>query len=166
MLIHCYNSSFYLDLLDCLCSYNPAVPMPPVGWAVSARPQPWYPQHPGVSVPPPAPLGLPPQPLFPVQNMRPPMPSTAPPGLQPLLPITPPGLPASTAPVPVSQPLFPVVPGNIIPPQSSAFVASMPSPSLPLGSSLDPKGSADSYLGNSSSTMIGSYPTSGIPGTS
>lgn len=133
----------------------------PAGWGVPSRPQSWYPQHPGVSVPPP-PLGLPPQPLFPVQSMRPPMPSTVPPGLQPPVPITPPGLPASTAPVPVSQPLFPVVPVSNIPAQSSAFSASVPPTSLPLSSPLEPKSSTDSYL--ASNTITGSYPASGIPG--
>ncbi|KAL6347161.1 hypothetical protein AAG906_012742 [Vitis piasezkii] len=36
--------------------YNPAVAVPP-GWPVP-RPQPWFPQHPAVPVPPAAPLGL------------------------------------------------------------------------------------------------------------
>ncbi|KAL5575306.1 hypothetical protein UlMin_017005 [Ulmus minor] len=55
--------------------YNPALPGPPNPWAVPPRPQPWYPHHPALIVPPPAPLGYAQQPLFPVQNQRPPMPS-------------------------------------------------------------------------------------------
>ncbi|KAL3520332.1 hypothetical protein ACH5RR_018481 [Cinchona calisaya] len=142
--------------------YNPAVPIPPAGWPVTPRPQPWYPQHPAVSVPPPAPLGLPPQPLFPVQNIRPPLPSTAPPGLQASVPVVPPGLPAPMPPVPVSQPLFPVVPTNHVPAQSSAFSAPVLSTSLPLRSPAETKSSADGYLGNHSS-VTSTYATSGIP---
>ncbi|KAK4440373.1 protein SUPPRESSOR OF FRI 4 [Sesamum alatum] len=52
--------------------YNPRIPVPPAGWQVPPRPQPWYPQHPAVSVPPPGQAGLPQQPLFPVHNVRPP----------------------------------------------------------------------------------------------
>lgn len=125
--------------------------MPPAGWPVAPRPQPWYPQHPAVSVPPVAQMGLPPQPLFPVQGVRPPLPPAAPPGLQATMPVVPPGLPASSPPVPVSQPLFPVVPTNNIPVQGSAFSAPMLPTSLPLSSPAETKNSADAYLGNNAS---------------
>ncbi|KAK9268225.1 hypothetical protein L1049_010668 [Liquidambar formosana] len=88
--------------------YNPALAVPPSGWPVPPRPQPWFPQHPAVSIPPPAPMGLVQRPLFPVQNVQPRLPSTISPALQPSLPIAPPGLPSSTPSVPVSQPLFPI----------------------------------------------------------
>lgn len=136
-------------------SYNPRIPGPPAGWQVPPRPQPWYPQHPAVSAPPPGQAGLPPQPLFPVHNIRP---SAAPPVIQPSLSVTPPGMPATT-PIPVSQPLFPVVPSNNIP-QSSPFSAPMPSLSLPLRSSLEMT-SAPQF---GSTLPINSYLTSGIPG--
>ncbi|XP_059297246.1 protein SUPPRESSOR OF FRI 4-like [Lycium ferocissimum] len=82
-------------------------------------------------------LGLPQQPLFPVQNVRPPVPATAPPTLQPSLPIAPPGLPVSNPPVPVSQPLFPVVPNN------NNLVQSLPMlmTSVPLSSPAEVNGS-------------------------
>ncbi|GMI73326.1 suppressor of FRIGIDA4 [Hibiscus trionum] len=104
--------------------YNASVPVPPVGWAVPPRPQPWLPQHPAASVPPSAPMGYVQQPLFPVQGVRPPLavPSTTP--LQPSQ-IAPPGLPTSIPTLPVSQPLFPVV-NNSVPTQSSPFSASLP----------------------------------------
>ncbi|XP_009619092.1 protein SUPPRESSOR OF FRI 4 isoform X1 [Nicotiana tomentosiformis] len=130
--------------------YNPAVPMPPAGWPVPPRPQPWYPQYPAVSVPPPAPMGLPQQPLFPVQNVRPPMPAIAPPTL-----VGPPGLPASNTPVPVSQPLFPVVPNNNNLAQSSPFSAPMLSTSVPLSSAADAKSLIDPNMGNNTPATIG-----------
>ncbi|KAL8463706.1 hypothetical protein ACS0TY_034381 [Phlomoides rotata] len=98
--------------------YNPRISGPPAGWQVPPRPQPWYPQHPAVSTPPPGQAGLPPQPLFPLQCIRPHVPSATTAVLQLSLSVAPPGLPATT-PVPVSQPLFPVVPSNNIPPQTS-----------------------------------------------
>ncbi|KAB1221533.1 Protein SUPPRESSOR OF FRI 4 [Morella rubra] len=125
--------------------YSSAVPVPPAGWPVPPRPQPWYPQHPAVSVPPPPPLGYAQQPLFPVQNIRPPLPSTTSPALQPSQ-ITPPGLPVST-PVPVSQPLFPVVGNNNMPPQSSPFSAPMLSTSVTASSPAEVKGSIDAHSG-------------------
>ncbi|XP_011096840.1 protein SUPPRESSOR OF FRI 4 isoform X1 [Sesamum indicum] len=140
--------------------YNPRIPVPPAGWQVPPRPQPWYPQHPAVSVPPPGQAGLPQQPLFPVHNVRPLLPSATPPGLQPSLPIAPPGMPATTPPVPVSQPLFPVVPNNNIPPQSSPFSAPTAPISLPLSSSSEMK-SAEPHFGSTLPTN--SYHTSGIP---
>ncbi|KAL0363766.1 UNVERIFIED_CONTAM: protein SUPPRESSOR OF FRI 4 [Sesamum calycinum] len=140
--------------------YNPRIPVPPAGWQVPPRPQPWYPQHPAVSVPVPGQAGLPQQPLFPVHNVRPSLPSATTPGLQPSLPIAPPGMPASTPSVPVSQPLFPVVPNNNIPPQSSPFSAPTAPISLPLSSSSEMK-SAEPHFG--STLPANSYHTSGIP---
>uniref|UniRef100_A0A2P2K929 BED-type domain-containing protein n=1 Tax=Rhizophora mucronata TaxID=61149 RepID=A0A2P2K929_RHIMU len=113
--------------------YNP---VPPAGWPVPPRPQPWYPQQPAVSIPPPAPLGYAQQPLFPVQNMRPPLPSTTTPALQPSQ-VAPPGLPTSTPPVPISQPLFPVVNNSL--PQSSPFSTPLPPTSIPPNVSAEAK---------------------------
>ncbi|TXG57896.1 hypothetical protein EZV62_015725 [Acer yangbiense] len=124
--------------------YNSAVPMPPAGWSMPPRPQPWYPQHPGYGQ----------QPLFPVQNARPPLPSTTSPALQPSQ-VIPPGLPSSTPPVSVSQPLFPVV-NNNTPTQSSPFSPPMLSTSLPASSSTEIKVPTDVYS-NVSTSMTSSY---------
>ncbi|KAI4313663.1 hypothetical protein L6164_026622 [Bauhinia variegata] len=132
--------------------FNPTIPMPRTAWAVP-RPQPWYPQPPVGSVPPPAPYVQ--QPLFPVQNMRPPLPSTTSPAL-PTSQITPPGLPTSAPSVPVSQPLFPVVGNNHTPVQSSTFstpLLSMSvqsiSPALPASTPVDAHSAANSSVTNS-----------------
>ena len=135
--------------------------MPPAAWSVPTRPQPWYPHHPAVSVPPP-PLGYAQQPLFPVQNVRPPLPSTTTPTLQPSQ-ITPPGLPVSTPSVPASQPLFPVVGNNSIPSQSSPFSAPMLSTSIPSISASEVKGSIDLHL-SANSSMTSNYQALNIPG--
>ncbi|KAL6567175.1 Protein SUPPRESSOR OF FRI 4 [Orobanche gracilis] len=133
--------------------YNPRIPLPPAGW----RPQPWYPQHPAVSVLP-AQVGLPQQPLFPVHNIRAPVPSAAPSMLLPSLPITPSGMPATTN--PVSQPLFPVVPNNNISPQPSTFSVPIPPMSLSVGSSAEMKSAEPHFSGI---VPANSYQTSGIP---
>ncbi|GER41023.1 zinc finger protein [Striga asiatica] len=139
--------------------YNPSLPVSPMGWQVPPRPQPWYPQHPALSMPP-AQVGLPQQPLFPVHNAHPPLPSATPTLIQ-SLPITPPGMPATTPPIPVSQPLFPVVPNNNIPPQSSPFSAAIPPISIHSGSSVEIKSSEPHFTG----TLPGnSYQSAGIPG--
>ncbi|XP_022725417.1 protein SUPPRESSOR OF FRI 4-like isoform X3 [Durio zibethinus] len=135
--------------------YNAAVPVPPTGWAVPPRPQPWFPRHPSVSVPPSAPTGYVQQPLFPVQSVRP---STSP-ALQPSQ-IAPPGLPTSTPTLPVSQPLFPVV-NNNIPTQSSPFSTTLPTSVLP-STSAEVKGSIEVHSSvNTSAT--GSYQAANIP---
>ncbi|KAL6971868.1 Protein SUPPRESSOR OF FRI 4 [Sarracenia purpurea var. burkii] len=139
--------------------YNPALPVPPPGWSVPPRPQHWFPQHPAVSVPP-APLGLVQQPLFPVQNVRPSVPSATSPALQSSLPTAPPGLPPAT-PVPVSQPLFPVVANNSITTQSSPFSAPLLSKSIALSSPGELKSSLDT---SNNATMASSYLTPGIQG--
>ncbi|XP_004232645.1 protein SUPPRESSOR OF FRI 4 [Solanum lycopersicum] len=128
--------------------YNPALPMPPAGWSAPPRHLPWYSQYPAVSVPPPALMGLPQQPLFPVQHMRPPMPATAPPTL-----VAPPGIP--TPPVPVSQPLFPVVPNNNNLAQSSPFSGPMLSASVPFSSAVETKSLFDPNMGNNAPAAIG-----------
>lgn len=124
--------------------------MRPTGWPVPPRPPPWYSQYPAVTIPPPAPMGLPQQPLFPVQNVRPPVLATAPPTLQPSLPVAPPGLPVSNPPVPVSQPLFPVVPNN-------NFVRSLPmlTASVPLSLPAEVNNSTAPNMGNYSASTIG-----------
>ncbi|XP_059628831.1 protein SUPPRESSOR OF FRI 4-like [Cornus florida] len=144
--------------------YNPALPMPPAGWPVPPRPQHWFPHQPVASIPPPMPLGLPQQPLFPVQNMRPLTPSTASPALQPSLPIAPPGLPSSTPSVPISQPLFPVVANNSIPSQNSPFSAPMLSTSIPLSSPAELRSPIDLHTNNTSVTS--SYHNPSIQGNS
>ncbi|XP_057511400.1 protein SUPPRESSOR OF FRI 4-like isoform X2 [Actinidia eriantha] len=138
--------------------YNPALPMPPAGWSVPPRPQQWFPPYPAASVPP-APLGMVQQPLFPVQNVRPPMPSSAP-LVQPSFPIAPPGL-SQAANVPVSQPLFPVVVNNNISAQSLPFSAPTLSTSIPLSSPLELKSSID--ISNNFSAASG-YHAPGIQG--
>jgi hypothetical protein len=131
--------------------YNPAVAVPPAGWPVPPRPQPWFSQRPPVSVPP-APMGLVQQPLFPIQNVRPSVPSTMSPAFPPSLPPAPPGLPPVT-PVAVSQPLFPVVANNNnIPTQISPFSTPMPSTSIQSSSPLDLKSSIDSSNASAAST--------------
>ncbi|XP_024020147.1 protein SUPPRESSOR OF FRI 4 isoform X1 [Morus notabilis] len=142
--------------------YNTTVPGPPTAWPFPPRPQPWYPQPPAVSIPPPAPLGYAQQPLFPVQNVRPPVPSSAPPTLQPAQ-IAPPGLPTSAP--PPSQPLFPVGGNNNIPAQNTPFSASLISTSIPPGSIVDTKASLDGNLGGplSNSHSYASGPNTGGP---
>lgn len=134
--------------------YNSSVPLPHNGWQVAPRPQPWYPQPPAVSIPPPSALGYAQQPLFPVQ---PPLPTTTSPALQPSH-VTPPGLPAAMPPVSVSQPLFPVVGVNNLPTQSSPF-------STPMLSSIpsNPLGTTDAHQGARTS-IPSSYHASNIPG--
>nr|POF05261.1 protein suppressor of fri 4 [Quercus suber] len=141
--------------------YNPALTVPPAAWPVPPRPGPWYPQHPAVSVPPPPPLGYAQQPLFPVQNARPPLPSTTSPALQPSQ-ITPPGLPVSNPSVPVSQPLFPVVGNNNIP-QISPFSAPMLSTSMPSSSAAEVKGSIDVHS-SANAFVTNNYQVPNIPG--
>ncbi|XP_044509241.1 protein SUPPRESSOR OF FRI 4-like isoform X2 [Mangifera indica] len=129
-----------------------AVPMPPGGWPVPHRPQPWYPQHPAVSIPP-ASGGYVQQPLFPVQNVRPPL-SSSTATVQPSQ-VIPPGMPSSTPPVAVSQPLFPVV-NNSAPTHGSPFSTPIPSTTIPVNSSAEIKGSIDAHSG-ANSTMTSSY---------
>ncbi|KAM1266367.1 hypothetical protein ACFX2J_035942 [Malus domestica] len=140
--------------------YNSAVPGTPNAWQVPPRPQPWYPQPPAVSVPASS-LGYVQQPLFPVHNGRPPLPSTTTAGLLPPH-IAPPGLPTSMPPVPVSQPLFPVVGINNVPTQSSHFSAPMLSTSIPLNSPAEVKGPTDAYQGVNSHSYA-SGPNTGGP---
>lgn len=137
------------------------MPMPPAAWPVPPRPQPWYPQHPAVSVPPP-PLGYAQQPLFPVQNVRPPLQPPTSTALQPSQ-ITPPGLPVSAPSTPVSQPLFPVVGNNNIPTQSSPFSAPMLSTSIMSSSPAELKGSIDAHSGANAS-VTSNYQAPNIPG--
>eukprot|EP00262_Sarcandra_glabra_P015268 TRINITY_DN466_c0_g1_i1.p1 TRINITY_DN466_c0_g1~~TRINITY_DN466_c0_g1_i1.p1 ORF type:complete len:377 (+),score=75.21 TRINITY_DN466_c0_g1_i1:306-1436(+) len=96
------------------------------GGLIPPRPQPWFPQHPALSVPPAIPVGLTQQqPLFPIQNVRTPLAATTSPALPPSFQISPPGLPSSTPPVPVSQPLFPISSTSNTPAQSSFSAASL-----------------------------------------
>ncbi|KAJ8758656.1 hypothetical protein K2173_000377 [Erythroxylum novogranatense] len=135
--------------------YSPTVPVPPAGWPVPPRPQPWFPQQPAASITPSAPMGYAQQPLFPVQNVRPPLQPTTSPALQPSQ-VTLAGQPSSMPPVPVSQPLFPIVNNNL--PQSSSFSAPLPSTGL-----AEVKGSVDTQSGANPS-VASNYNTSIIPG--
>ncbi|CAH9145736.1 unnamed protein product [Cuscuta epithymum] len=138
--------------------YNTGVPMPRAGWAAPPRPQLWYQQYPAVSVPPPPPMSLPQQPLFPVQNVRLPVPSNASPTtIQPSFAITPPGMQASTSASTVSQPLFPVVLPNVNPSQSSPFSA----PKLPTSSSSEVQSAVNSNL-PSSTLAVNGYQAAGV----
>ncbi|KAJ9705935.1 hypothetical protein PVL29_003850 [Vitis rotundifolia] len=128
--------------------YNSAVAVPP-GWPVP-RPQPWFPQHPAVPVPPAAPLGLAQRPLFPIQNVTPPLPSAT---LQPSFQTTPPG-PLSSSPTPVSQPLFPVVGTASIPSQNSQVTAA--ALSAPITSSTPSELNNPSYS-SANTSMVNGY---------
>eukprot|EP00261_Vitis_vinifera_P033439 XP_019074682.1 PREDICTED: protein SUPPRESSOR OF FRI 4 isoform X1 [Vitis vinifera] len=135
--------------------YNSAVAVPP-GWPVP-RPQPWFPQHPAVPVPPAAPLGLAQRPLFPIQNVTPPLPSAT---LQPSFQTTPPG-PLSSSPTPVSQPLFPVVGTASIPSQNSQVTAA--ALSAPITSSTPSELNNPSYSSINTS-MVNGYHAPSIQG--
>ncbi|XP_062096499.1 protein SUPPRESSOR OF FRI 4 [Humulus lupulus] len=125
--------------------YNSSVPVPPNAWPIP-RLQHWYPHSTAVSIPQSAPLGgYAQQPLFPVQNVRPPMPSSVPPALQPVQ--MNPGLPTSAPPIPVSQPLFPVGGNNNVPTQNVAFSTSVLSTSIPPSSTVDDRASLDAHSG-------------------
>ena len=139
------------------CSYSPALAVPPGGWSVPPRPQPWFPPHPAVSVPPPHP-GAVQQPLFPVQNVRPPLPSSTIPSVQPSLTTAPPGLPPATS-IPPSQPLFPVV-ANTIPSHNLPFSVSMLSTNIPSSSPIDLKSLTD----GSNSSVASNYHVPGNQG--
>ncbi|KAK1325035.1 hypothetical protein QJS10_CPA01g00643 [Acorus calamus] len=118
--------------------YNPSsLSLPPAGWPMPARSQPWFAQRP-VTVPP-VPMGMAPQqPLFPIQNVRPPMtPMTAATSFQ----INPPGLPST--PVAVSQPLFPIATNTNAPIQSAPFSSTSISSSIPSTAPADLKNPVD-----------------------
>ncbi|KAJ8627758.1 hypothetical protein MRB53_021065 [Persea americana] len=129
-------------------------------WPIPPRPQPWFPvppppaisQHPAVHLPPVASAGLvQQQPLFPIQNVRPPLTSPASPALRPY-PINPPGLPSSTPPVSVPQPLFPISANSNLPVQSSPFSVAAPLATLPSSSPTDFKKPIDSNPISNTST--------------
>ncbi|XVE67572.1 hypothetical protein DITRI_Ditri08aG0171200 [Diplodiscus trichospermus] len=141
--------------------YNAAVRVPSAGWAVPPRPQPWFPQHHAVSVPPSAPMGYVQQPLFPAQSARPPLAvASTSPALQPSQ-IAPPGLPTSASTLPVSQPLFPVVHNNL-PTQSPPFSVSLPT-SVPPSTFAEVKASIEVHSGVNTS-VIGGYHAANNPG--
>ncbi|KAF8390873.1 hypothetical protein HHK36_023172 [Tetracentron sinense] len=143
--------------------YNSALAVPPSGWPVHARPQPWFPQHLAVSLPPTAPVGLSQQPLFPIQNVKPPLPSTTAPTLQSSFQITPPRLPSSMPSIPVSQPLFPIS-GNInILTQTSPFSVPAISTTIPSSSRAELKNSVDTYS-SANASMTNSYHAPSIQG--
>ncbi|KAK9156165.1 hypothetical protein Sjap_003645 [Stephania japonica] len=139
--------------------YNSALSVPPSGWPMPPRPQPWFPQVPAAPAPPAAPVGLAQQPLFPIQNMNPPLPSTA--SSVPPMPfqIPPPGIPLST-PTPVSQPLFPVTLSNNATTQNSTFSAPALSATLPSSTPLEPQSSGDIRANINISTTNNYHPSS------
>lgn len=137
--------------------YNPAVPSP-LGWQVHRPPQPWYPPPPAaVSLPHGSPMGLPQQPLFPVQNVPTAL-STTSSHLQPPVPAPPPGIHSSPAPLPPSQPLFPVGATGSIPSQS--FPVAPPLLASSMGASLQVGGNSHSYASgpNTGGPSIGPPP--------
>ncbi|XP_010519020.1 PREDICTED: protein SUPPRESSOR OF FRI 4 isoform X2 [Tarenaya hassleriana] len=140
--------------------YGAPVPMPPSGWPTPPRPQPWYPHNQAFSMPPTTPMGYPPQPLFPVQGMRPPMPTSS-----PSVPLTapPPGIPSSSPAMPGSQPLFPVV-SNSLPSHTSPFSTPLPVGVQPVPAP-ESKGSLDAHpgAGSISSGVYNAPTTPGIP---
>ncbi|XP_019078173.1 protein SUPPRESSOR OF FRI 4 isoform X3 [Vitis vinifera] len=142
--------------------YNPALAVPPAGWPVPARPQPWYSQHPAISIPP-APLGMTQQPLFPIQPVKPPLPSTMSSALQPSLQITPPGLPIPSPSAPLPQPLFPVGVNNNLPTKNSPFSTPMLSTSIPLSSQAELNSSIEAHSSTNSS-LASSYSAPSIQG--
>ncbi|XP_077244415.1 protein SUPPRESSOR OF FRI 4-like [Tasmannia lanceolata] len=108
------------------------------GWPIP-RPQPWF-------RPPTAPVGLvQQQPLFPIQNVNPPLASSIPPAFRPSFAISPPGLSSSIPPVPVSQPLFPISTNNNRPSLSSPFSASTITAAIPSASPTELKNSVDNH---------------------
>ncbi|KAF4381899.1 hypothetical protein G4B88_024301 [Cannabis sativa] len=136
--------------------YNSSVPVPPNAWPNPHRIQHWYPQSPAVSMPQSAPLvGYAQQPLFPVQNVRPPMPSSAPPSLQPVQ-MTP-GMPTSAPPITVSQPLFPVGGNNNLPAQNLTFSTQVLSTSIPPGSTVDNRALLDAHSGLAEKAGLPTY---------
>ncbi|KAF3779449.1 SUPPRESSOR OF FRI 4 protein [Nymphaea thermarum] len=151
----------YQEIMNAiLSSYNPAsATLPPPGWSGTVRAEPWFTQAPAVSLPPvisvsPAQV----QPLFPIQNVRPPLPATTAPSFQPPFPISPPGLPA-TAP-PISQPLFPITSTNSI--QSLPFATPV-APVVPSSSPTEVKISAVANY-SSSPSMGSSYTAPNVQG--
>ncbi|XP_038712118.1 protein SUPPRESSOR OF FRI 4 [Tripterygium wilfordii] len=140
-------------------AYNAAAPIRPTGWPVPPRPQPWFPQHPAFSV---APVGYSQQPLFPVQNVRPPLPTSLSPSLQPSQVVAPPGLPVSMPSVPVSQPLFPVVSSNLAT-QSLPFPASLASTNTSPIAAAEVNSSTNAYAG-ANSQMTSSFNGPNISG--
>ncbi|XP_031499913.1 protein SUPPRESSOR OF FRI 4 isoform X1 [Nymphaea colorata] len=143
-----------------LPNYNPAsATLPPPGWSGTVRAEPWFTQAPAVSLP--AVISVSPaqvQPLFPIQNVRPPLPATTAPSFQPPFPISPPGLPA-TAP-PISQPLFPITSTNSI--QSLPFATPV-APVVPSSSPTEGKISAVANY-TSSPSMGSSYTAPNVQG--
>ncbi|KAL9271665.1 SUPPRESSOR OF FRI 4-like protein [Drosera capensis] len=132
--------------------YNAAVP--PMGWQVP-RPQPWYPGFPGVSVPPAPPVLMPQQPLFPVQNVPPPLTTSAPHVPHPTFPVNLPGVLSSPASAP-SQPLFPVLTANSMPNQNTSANPPLAPPPLS-SSSLDEIRSAGMTYSNAATNMVNGY---------
>ncbi|EPS72274.1 hypothetical protein M569_02488 [Genlisea aurea] len=139
--------------------YNPRLPVPPSGWPVAPRPQPWYPQNPTVSLPPP-PSVVPQQPLFPVRNVQ------TSPAFQQTLPITPPGLSAAIS-LPVSQPLFPVIPSSTSPFAAATSTGLAVSSSEVTGAEPPFSFSSNSYYpsGISAATTVSSHSYASGPNT-
>ncbi|KAL6003817.1 hypothetical protein ACLOJK_004363 [Asimina triloba] len=144
------------------CYNSAALAVQASGWQIPPRPQPWFPLQPPVSAPPPvASMGLPQQqPLFPIQNVNIPAPTSTL-SLKPSFSVNPPGL-SSTPPIPpVSQPLFPITTNNSSPAQGSPFSA-VP-PSLQSTSPTQFKSPTEANPASNASVAC-SYPASSVQG--
>ncbi|XP_020523741.1 protein SUPPRESSOR OF FRI 4 isoform X2 [Amborella trichopoda] len=154
-------------------NYNAtSIPMHVPPYTVPTYPQPWFPQQtpvaltPTVPVLPPRPQG---QPLFPIQNVKPP---TNPTPFPASFPINPPGLPTSTPQPPVSQPLFPISSSSSTLSLTLPYPAVTPPISIPPSSLAELRSTIDTSAVSSpvtatsyGGTALHSLSTQGVPMT-